>query len=119
MMRMKTGWKSKVKREKGKSEEEKDELLPFAFCLFTYQQRAAAIYRLYQGQYPLRFKWIRANLFRSELQQHLQQDATALMGILQLAGTWNPASDAKLRVLAALLRQQHPTDKVLIFTQLC
>jgi hypothetical protein len=51
------------------------------------------------------------------LQQHLQQDATALMGILQLAGNWNPASDAKLGALVALLQQQHPTEKVLIFTQ--
>jgi superfamily II DNA/RNA helicase len=51
------------------------------------------------------------------LQQHLEQDATALMGILQLAGNWNPASDAKLGALVVLLQQQHPTDKVLIFTQ--
>ncbi|QKD81192.1 NgoFVII family restriction endonuclease [Thermoleptolyngbya sichuanensis A183] len=80
-------------------------------------QRAAEIYRLYRDQYPRRFKWIRANLFRPELQQHLQQDATALIGILQLAGKWNPALDAKLGALVALLQQQHPTDKVLIFTQ--
>jgi superfamily II DNA or RNA helicase len=83
----------------------------------NFAQRAAEIYRLYQDQYPRRFKWIRANLFRPELQQHLQQDATALIGILQLAGNWNPSSDAKLEALVELLQQQHPTDKVLIFTQ--
>lgn len=82
-----------------------------------FVQRAAAIYRLYRDQYPRRFKWIRANLFRPELQQHLQQDATALIGILQLAGKWNPSTDAKLGALVALLQQQHPTEKVLIFTQ--
>lgn len=80
-------------------------------------QRAAEIYRLYRDQYPRRFKWIRANLFRPELQQHLQQDATALIGILRLAGSWNPSTDAKLGALVELLQQQHPTDKVLIFTQ--
>jgi hypothetical protein len=82
-----------------------------------FVQRAAEIYRLYRDQYPRRFKWIRANLFRPELQQHLQQDATALIGILQLAGNCNPSSDAKLGALVELLQQQHPTDKVLIFTQ--
>jgi ERCC4-related helicase len=51
------------------------------------------------------------------LRQNLQQDATALIGILQLAGNWNPSSDAKLGALVELLQQQHPTDKVLIFTQ--
>jgi ERCC4-related helicase len=40
-----------------------------------------------------------------------------LIGILQLAGNWNPRSDAKLGALMNLLQQQHPTDKVLIFTQ--
>lgn len=82
-----------------------------------FAQRGAAIYRLYQEQYPRRFKWIRANLFRPELREHLQQDATALIGVLQGAGQWNPAADAKLGALVDLLQQQHPRDKVLIFTQ--
>jgi len=83
----------------------------------NFAQRAAEIYRLYRDQYPRRFKWIRANLFRPELRQNLQQDATALIGILQLAGSWNPLEDGKLAALVKLLEQQHPTDKVLIFTQ--
>ena len=83
----------------------------------NFTQRAAEIYRLYREQYFRRFKWIRANLFHPELRQNLQQDATALIGILQLAGNWNPALDSKLGALVALLQQQHPIDKVLIFTQ--
>ncbi|XFA73620.1 C-terminal helicase domain-containing protein [Thermosynechococcaceae cyanobacterium Okahandja] len=39
------------------------------------------------------------------------------MGILQRAGSWHPSTDTKLGALVALLQQQHPTDKVLIFTQ--
>jgi superfamily II DNA or RNA helicase len=83
----------------------------------NFAQRAAEIYRLYRDHYPRRFRWIRANLFRPELRQNLQQDATALIGILQLAGSWNPLEDGKLVALVDLLQQQHPTDKVLIFTQ--
>ncbi|RFP58109.1 MAG: NgoFVII family restriction endonuclease [Limnothrix sp. CACIAM 69d] len=83
----------------------------------NFAQRAAEIYHLYREQYSRRFKWIRANLFRSELRYNLQQDAAALIGILQLAGNWNPSLDGKLGALVALLQQQHPTEKVLIFTQ--
>ena len=83
----------------------------------SFAQRAAEIYKLYRDQYPRRFKWIRANLFRPDLRQNLQQDATALIGILQLAGNWNPLEDGKLVALLDLLQQQHPTEKVLIFTQ--
>ncbi len=83
----------------------------------SFARRAAEIYNLYQDQYPRRFKWIRANLFCPELRQHLEQDATALREILQLAGNWNPHEDAKLLALLDLLQQKHPTEKVLIFTQ--
>ena len=103
-------WESSEETTEAMDEEDIDPQQSFA-------QRAAAIYRLYRDQYPRRFKWIRANLFRPELQQHLQQDATALIGILQLAGRWNPLEDGKLVALVNLLQQQHPTGKVLIFTQ--
>ena len=83
----------------------------------SFAQRATQIYRLYRDQYPRRFKWIRANLFRPELQQNLQQDATALIGILAMAGAWMPERDRKLGALVDLLQQQHPAEKVLIFTQ--
>jgi superfamily II DNA or RNA helicase len=108
----------------GEGEQELQSLSPFLGEGFrvrvsegNFAQRAAEIYYLYRDQYPRRFKWIRANLFRPELQQHLQQDATALIGILQLSGNWNPLEDGKLLALLDLLQQQHSTDKVLIFTQ--
>ena len=89
-------WESSEETTEAMDEEDIDPQQSFA-------QRAAAIYRLYRDQYPRRFKWIRANLFRPELQQHLQQDATALIGILQLAGRWNPLEDGKLVALVNLL----------------
>lgn len=103
-------WESSEETTEAVDEEDIDPQQNFA-------QRAAEIYRLYRAQYPRRFKWIRANLFRPELRENLQQDATALIGILQLAGNWNPLEDGKLLALLDLLQQQHPTDKVLIFTQ--
>ncbi len=103
-------WESSEETTEAVDEEDIDPQQNFA-------QRAAEIYRLYRDQYPRRFKWIRANLFCPELRQHLEQDATALREILQLAGNWNPHEDAKLLALLDLLQQKHPTEKVLIFTQ--
>ena len=88
-----------------------------SYTIDAYQQRAAAIYQLYTTKYKSRFKWIRANLFRPSLRRGLVEDATALLQILQQYGMWDPEKDAKLNALEKLLRETHPDDKVLVFTQ--
>jgi superfamily II DNA or RNA helicase len=82
-----------------------------------FKQRAAAIYELYQSKYERRFKWIRSDLFVPELADNLEQDATSLIDILEIAGGWNAAEDSKLQSLINLLTAEHPDEKVLIFTQ--
>ncbi len=82
-----------------------------------FAQRAEQIYHLYHTQYARRFKWIRANLFIPELQEDLQEDVTALIEILELAGEWMPENDEKLAALINLVQSQHPDEKVLVFTQ--
>ena len=82
-----------------------------------YEQRAAAIYRLYTTKYKSRFRWLRPTLFHPLLPKELAEDALALTEILQQYGTWNPEQDAKLNALQELLTKTHPDDKVLVFTQ--
>jgi superfamily II DNA or RNA helicase len=82
-----------------------------------FAQRAEQIYNLYHTKYARRFKWIRANLFLPELEEDLQEDVTALIRILQLAGEWTPENDRKLAALINLVQSQHPDEKVLVFTQ--
>lgn len=82
-----------------------------------YRRRAAEVYASYERRYKRRFKWLRASLFERDLQRDLRRDAGALMGILQTAGHWDPASDAKLNELCDLLQEQHPAAKVIVFTQ--
>jgi superfamily II DNA or RNA helicase len=82
-----------------------------------FQQRAKAIYELYQNQYQRRFKWIRSNLFQEKLAKNLEQDAKALLEIRQIAGRCNQSEDGKFTSLLQLLNEQHPEDKILIFTQ--
>ncbi len=83
----------------------------------AFKEDAAKIYHLYTTQYKSRFRWIRPNLFRRSLGKDLNDDAQALLEVLQQYGTWVEEKDTKLNALEDLLAQSHPEDKVLIFTQ--
>ncbi len=84
----------------------------------SYRQQAKTIYAIYQDKYRKRFKWIRASLFDAKkLRRDLFQDAEALMGILSTCGRWQVALDQKFLALVKLVTQQHPQEKVLVFTQ--
>ncbi|MEO7001779.1 MAG: DEAD/DEAH box helicase, partial [Ktedonobacterales bacterium] len=82
-----------------------------------YRRRAAQVYAQFAGPLKRRFKWLKADFFRSDLHDHLQADARALLRARATCGAWDPAADAKLNALHDLLTQRHPTQKLLIFTQ--
>lgn len=82
-----------------------------------YKQRAAEIYKKYATQFKRRFKWLNPALFEDALQEDLQKDAKALMGVLKCCGAWDAKRDAKLQALLGLLSKTHPKEKVLVFTQ--
>jgi hypothetical protein len=83
-----------------------------------FSATAAAIYHQYRTQYQRRFKWLRATLLnRDQLSRDLRADAESLQRILQECGQWNPAHDSQLNALHDLLVNQHPHEKVLIFSQ--
>lgn len=82
-----------------------------------YRRRAAEAYNQYATKFKRRFKWLRAGLFQESLRRALLDDARALLGILQAAGTWSAEADAKLNALEEVLRATHPEDKVLVFSQ--
>jgi superfamily II DNA or RNA helicase len=82
-----------------------------------YAKRAERLYDLYRTQYHDRFYWLHPRFFRPELKEALRSDAEALLHVLERAGEWNPASDAKLQALYELVAQRHRNEKVLIFTQ--
>ena len=88
-----------------------------AWTAADFEARAAQVYREYQGRYSRRFKWLRADLFKRSLEDELQSDSNALLGILQAYGDWDPAKDAKLDALNLLLTETFPDQKVLVFSQ--
>ena len=82
-----------------------------------FKARAAEVYDAYVAQFRRRFKWLNPDLFNVDLAEDLRRDAKALMKVLKNAGGWDSARDAKLQALLALLTKQHPTEKVLVFSQ--
>jgi ERCC4-related helicase len=51
------------------------------------------------------------------LKKDLLSDAMNLITVLKKCGRWEASKDAKLAALVDLLAQQHPDEKVLVFTQ--
>lgn len=82
-----------------------------------FKRRAAEVYDEYRKRYARRFRWLRANLFDTELAKDLRSDAQSVIKLLNKAGTWDADRDAKLAALVALLTKKHAREKVLIFTQ--
>src|SRR5439155_7662966 len=75
------------------------------------------VYQQYAGQYRRRFKWLRPALFNANLKKDLLLDTQSLLSVLNQCGTWDATKDAKLAALINLLTQQHPNEKILVFTQ--
>lgn len=82
-----------------------------------FQRRAAEVYAKYVTELKGRFKWLRPGLFVPALANDLRNDSLALLEVLRKCGHWDPANDAKLNELYALLATKHPEEKVIVFTQ--
>jgi len=83
----------------------------------AYQQRAARVYTTFATTMRRRFKWVRPTLFTARLRQQLEDDCKRLLQVLDLCSTWQPTADTKLNALFDLVQTQHPTEKVLLFSQ--
>ena len=94
-----------------------DEILPGMDSEAAFRRRAAQVYEGFARQHRNSFRWLPAAWFSPALKRDLLRDAGALVGILEAAGQWDPAADAKLHALVALVRDQHPAEKVLVFSQ--
>ena len=82
-----------------------------------YAKRAQAAYDLFAGAYRRRFKWLRSSLFSPALRRELLADIRRLSQVMRHCGTWDARQDTKLEALQRLVSQQHPSEKVLVFSQ--
>ena len=98
-------------------QEEEIQEIGGAWTNANFELQAAEIYAKYADHYKRRFKWLRSNLFRADLESELRSDANALLDLLQTYGAWDPEHDAKLDALHALVTTTYPDRKVLVFSQ--
>ncbi len=82
-----------------------------------FYTRAAEAYQDYTEHFRNRFKWLRSDLFVSDLAKDLDADAKALIKLLKDCGRWNPSNDEKLKALSTLLYEKHAGQKILVFSQ--
>ena len=66
---------------------------------------------------PASTKWVNSTVFTSRLRKDLAADNTAITGLLDSFGPWDPAHDSKINALVDLLRDTHRGEKVLIFSE--
>ena len=82
-----------------------------------FRNIAAKIYNSYYTHYSNRFRWLGSHLFTKALEDDLLTDATTLREMLNQFGDWDASKDAKLGALCQVLMDEHPDNKVLVFTQ--
>jgi superfamily II DNA or RNA helicase len=66
---------------------------------------------------PKKVRWIRPSVFTNALLEDLRADTEALRKLVTEFGSWSASHDSKLARLVDLLKNEHPDDKVLIFTE--
>lgn len=82
-----------------------------------FRNKAEEIYKNYLTEKKRKFKWLPAEYFNEALIKHLKKDTESLFGVFERYGKWNPSKDTKLDALYELLNQNHPNDKVIVFSQ--
>ena len=82
-----------------------------------FKQRAREIYQLYLDHPLHRFQWLPSEFLKKELADDLREDIDSLLNLLDKMKHCTEETDGKLQKLLELLTVQHPTQKILIFTQ--
>ena len=82
-----------------------------------YRSEAASIYAFLSSHQARRYKWLRPDVFKKTLLQHLKEDAQALRGILADSGEIPPVKDFKLQALIKLVSGSASQGKFILFTQ--
>lgn len=82
-----------------------------------FSASAGELYQTMATAQKKKFGWLRPAFFGKQLKTDLENDILALSQVLEIAGEWKPALDAKLEKLEVLLKQTHGDAKVLVFSQ--
>ncbi len=76
-----------------------------------------ATYDALKANAPKAVRWLRSDIFKPQLLADLKSDTESLNALATSFGAWDAKKDSKLDALIKLLIEQHPDEKVLIFTE--
>lgn len=77
----------------------------------------AARYTSLQASLPAKTKWVNSTVFKPALRKDLAKDNATITELLDRFGHWDSTRDSKINALVDLLRDTHPGEKVLVFTE--
>ncbi|MGD8150435.1 helicase-related protein [Ornithinimicrobium sp. Y1694] len=66
---------------------------------------------------PAKTKWVNTTVFKSNLRRDLAKDNETITWLLDRFGDWDSTRDSKINALVDLLTNDHPGEKVLVFTE--
>ena len=86
--------------------------------LFPQEERSpASVYQQLEAKSPRAIRWAPPQMFTEEFSDDLRRDITTITKMLERFGEWVPDQDGKLAELENLLVNEHPEDKLLVFTE--
>ena len=74
-------------------------------------------YKSLAGSLPARTKWVNTTVFKPTLRHDLLKDNETITRLLERFGDWDSTRDSKMNALVDLLTNDHPGEKVLVFTE--
>jgi len=77
----------------------------------------ASRYQTLLESLPKKSKMVNSTVFKSTLRKDLAKDNNTITGLLESFGAWDSTRDSKINALVDLLREQHPDQKILVFTE--
>lgn len=77
----------------------------------------ASRYEELRKNLPAKTKWVNSTVFKTTLRKDLERDNQTLTSMLDRFGSWDSTRDSKINALVDLLRDDHPDEKVLVFTE--
>lgn len=66
---------------------------------------------------PSKTKWVSTTVFKPTLRHDLVKDTDTITWLLERFGDWDSTRDSKINALVDLLTNDHPGEKVLVFTE--
>ncbi len=82
-----------------------------------WRRLAAKALRQLEESLPSSVQWARSELFTDGLLEALRTDSQVILGLLDRFGSWDHKRDTKLEALERLIREEHPGQKILVFSE--